>query len=166
MKLAALMVMAYMAVAMPASAQRMAKAEVADKIRKVEDGVDEFRNYLERRGENARSAASSAPAEGRKGRRGTATESQKANASAKKDELDSALDDLNGSTNRLRRKFDATDTWIETKPQVERVVEDGRKINQAVARGNYGSEVARLWAALRTQINELARAYDVQPLGV
>ena len=68
--------------------------------------------------------------------------------------------------NRLRRKFDATDKWIETKVQVESVVDDGRKINQVVARGSYGAEAARLWAALRTGINDLARAYDVQPLGI
>jgi len=70
------------------------------------------------------------------------------------------------STNRLRRKFDATDKWIETKGQVESVVEDGRKINQVVARGNYGAEAAKLWAALRTGINDLARAYGVQPLAI
>jgi hypothetical protein len=44
--------------------------------------------------------------------------------------------DLNRSTNRLRRKFDATDKWIETKAQVERVVDDGRRINQVLVRGH------------------------------
>jgi acyl carrier protein phosphodiesterase len=53
-----------------------------------------------------------------------------ANASSKKDALDDALGDLNRSTNRLRRKFDPTDKWMETKAQVEKVVDDGRKINQ------------------------------------
>ena len=79
--------------------------------------------------------------------------------------MDDALGDLNRSTNRLRRKFDATDKWIETKAQVESVVDDGRKINQVVTRGKYGSDVARLWAALRNNINDLARAYNVAPLG-
>jgi hypothetical protein len=54
---------------------------------------------------------------------------------------------------------------METKAQVERVVDDGRKINQVVTRGKYGSDVARLWAALRNNINDLARAYNVAPLG-
>jgi hypothetical protein len=143
----------------------VAKAEVGNHIRKVEDGVDEFRKYLERRGESAGSAASTAQAQGRKSRR-TATESQKANASAKKDELDDALGDLNQSTNRLRRKFDATDTWMETKVQVERVLDDGRRINQVIARGNYGSEAARLWSVLRTGINDLARVYGLAPMGI
>jgi hypothetical protein len=146
------------------SAPLMTKPQVANLIVKVENGVDEFRKYLERRGENAHEAAAAAPAKTR-GRR-TATESQKSKASATKDDLDDALGDLNRSTNRLRRKFDATDTWMETKGQVERVVDDGRKINQVIARGKDGAEAARLWAVLRGGINDLARAYRVAPLGI
>jgi len=143
----------------------MAKAQVANLITKVENGVDEFRNYLEKRGENARDANSDAQSSGRRKGKG-ATESQKAKANTKKDELDDALGNLNRSTNRLRRKFDATDKWMETKAQVEAVVDDARKINPVVTRGNYGADAARLWAALRTGINDLARAYGVQPLAV
>ena len=112
-----------------ASAQLMAKGQVANLIAKVENGVDEFKKYLEKKGDNAHEASSTAQASGRKKRQ--ATESQKTKASSKKDALDDALGDLNQSTNRLRRKFDATDTWMETKAQVEKVVDDGRKINQA-----------------------------------
>lgn len=61
----------------PGFAQPMTKALVADRIVKVENGVDEFRKYLERRGDNAATAAATAPAAKGK-RRGTATESQKA----------------------------------------------------------------------------------------
>ena len=148
-----------------AGGQPVPKAHVANLIVKVENGVDEFRKYLERRGDNAHEAAATSKAQGKRGRR-TATEGQKAKAEGKKDELDDALGDLNRSTNRLRRKFDATDTWMETKAQVERVVDDGRRINQVVARGTYGAEPARLWAALRKGINDLARVYGVAPLGI
>ena len=146
-------------------AQMMPKAQVANLISKVENGVDEFRKYLDRKGENAKNTASTAQAQGRKAKR-TASESQKATANAKKDELDDALGDLNRSTNRLRRKFDPTDKWMETRPQVEKMLDDGRRINQAVARGNYGSQVAKLWATLRTGMNELARAYGCAPLAI
>jgi hypothetical protein len=149
-----------------AFAQLMTKPQVANLIVKVENGVDEFRDYLERRGDNARDAAEAAPAEGRRGRRGKATESQKAAANERKDDLDDALGDLNRSTNRLRRKFDATDTWMETKAQVERMMDDAREINQAITRGNYGAEAARLWAVLRNGINDLARAYGIQPMAL
>jgi hypothetical protein len=147
------------------SAQLMPKAQVANLIAKVENGVDEFRNYLEKRGENAGDAKDAAKSSGRSPR-GGATEDQKTKARAKKDRLEEALGDLNRSTNRLRRKFDPTDNWMQTKNEVEHVVEDGRKINQEVARGSYGTEAARLWAALRNGINDLARAYGVPPLGI
>ena len=48
--------------AAPGLAQPMTKALVADRIVKVENGVDEFRDYLERRGENADKTSSTAPA--------------------------------------------------------------------------------------------------------
>jgi len=143
--------------------QAMAKPQVANLIVKVENGVDEFRKYLDHRGDDAKDAGESAKANGSRSRRG-ATDSQKAKASDKKDKLDDALGDLNRSTNRLRRKFDATDKWIETKGEVQRVVDDGRAINAEIARGNYGSQAAKLWATLRKGINDLARAYGVTPL--
>ena len=155
------------------SAQVFTKPQVADKIRKVEDGVDEFRKWSEKRveegagkrGEEGRAQAKEGQGSGRaKGR--NATESQKENAREKTDELDDALGDLNGSTNRLRRKFDATDKWVETKAQVENVMDDARKINQALTRGKYGSQAERYWSVLRANINDLARAYNVTPLGV
>jgi hypothetical protein len=144
------------------SAQAMPKARVAELIKHVEDGVDEFRNYLERRGDDARDRAKDTD-DSRRNKGGN--EARKDRAENGKDELDDALGDLNRSTNRLRRKFDATDTWMETKREVEDVVADGRKINQHVSRGKYGTEVGRIWGALRTRINELARAYNVAPLG-
>jgi hypothetical protein len=151
--------------ARPAFAQLMPKAQVANLIAKVENGVDEFRDYLEKRGDNAKETASTAQAQGKSSRR-KATDAQKSKATTKKDALDDALGDLNRSTNRLRRKFDPADKWMETKGELEKVVDDARKINQVVARGSYGPEAARLWAVLRTGINDLARAYGVQPLGV
>ena len=96
----------------------------------------------------------------------TATESQKTAAREKTDELDDALGDLNRSTNRLRRKFDPTDKWMETRPQVESVLDDARKINQTMVRGKYGTQAERYWGVLRSAINDLARCYNLTPLGV
>jgi hypothetical protein len=160
------MIVLYALVPATAPAQLMPKPQVANLIVKVENGVDQFRDYLKRRGENAQAANSSAQGDTRRARRGSATDAQKANASARKDELESAMDGLNTSTNRLRRKFDATDKWIETRAQMERVMDDARKINPIVARGNYGAEAARLWGVLRSGINDLARAYGIQPMAI
>ena len=135
------------------------KAQVGDRIRKVEDGVDEFRKWAEDRAEKGQAAKSSGRTRGR-----TATDSQKAAADEKKDDLDDALGDLNRSTNRLRRKFDPLDKWMETRPQVENVLDDARKINQVMVRGKYGTQAERLWGVLRASINDLARCYGLTPL--
>ena len=165
-KILAAAVFACLSVSGLASAQlAFTKAQVADRIRKVEDGVDEFRKWAENRAENGQSTAQAAKASGRtRGR--TATESQKEVAREKKDELDDALGDLNRSTNRLRRKFDPTDKWMETRPQVENVLDDARKINQVMVRGKYGTQAERYWGVLRTAVNDLARCYNLTPLGV
>ena len=158
--------LAWMAISGPAVAQAtFTKAQVADRIRKVEDGVDEFRKWAEHRAEQGKTQAPAAKDSGRT-RGKTATDSQKATAHQKKDELDNALSDLNQSTNRLRRKFDPTDKWIETRPQVEKVMDDARRINQVLVRGKYGSQAERYWSVLRASINDLARCYNVTPLGV
>src|SRR4030095_7610697 len=115
------------------------KAQVGDRIRKVEDGVDEFRKWSENTAEDGNDSAQTAKESGRTAKR-TATESQKTVAREKKDELDDALGDLNKSTNRLRCKFDPTDKWMETRPQVENVLDDARHINQVLVRGKYGSQ--------------------------
>ena len=83
-----------------------------------------------------------------------------------RNELEDALGDLNRSTNRLRRKFDPLDKWMETRPQVESVLDDARKINQVMVRGKYGTQAERYWAVLRESINDLARCYNLTPLGV
>jgi len=151
--------------AVAAAQLAFSKAQVGDRIRKVEDGVDEFRKWSENRAENGKDRAQTAKESGRTAKR-TATESQKTVAREKKDDLDDALGDLNKSTNRLRRKFDPTDKWMETRPQVENVLEDARKINQVLVRGKYGTQAEKFWGVLRASINDLARCYNLTPLAV
>lgn len=95
------------------------KAQVGERIRKVEDGVDEFRRYLETRGDDAREKKDAAQKSGKTTRRGggdTATaQTHGDQAKQKKDDLDDALGELNRSTNRLRRKFDPTSNYMETR---------------------------------------------------
>jgi hypothetical protein len=142
------------------------KAQVADRIRKVEDGVDQFRKWAEQRGDTAKSNAQTAQASGRTRRSGnTPNDAQRQTAQQTKDDLNDALSDLDRSTNRLRRKFDPLDTWIETKAQMQQVMDHGTRINQVMVRGKYGSQAEKYWAALRNNINDLARCYGIAPMG-
>jgi predicted RNase H-like nuclease (RuvC/YqgF family) len=142
------------------------KAQIADRIRKVEDGVDQFRKWAEQRGDTAKDNAQTAKAGGRTRRTdNTPNDAQKQSAQQTKDDLNDALSDLDRSTNRLRRKFDPLDTWMETKAQMQQVMDDGRRINQVLVRGNYGSQAEKYWAALRNNLNDLARCYGIGPMG-
>ena len=153
-----------------ANTQAFTKPQVADRIRKVEDGVDEFRKYLDTRGDDARSKAQSAQNSGTTTRRRQANpsnaQSRQDQANQTKDDLEDALDDLNRSTNRLRRKFDPTSNYMETRVQMEQVMDSARRVNQVMTRGNYGTQPQRYWAALRTNINDLARCYGLTPMNV
>ena len=151
-----------------AQAGSFTKAVVEDHIKKVEDGVDEFRDYLENRGESARNNAETAQNSGATRRRAPTanTEARKDQASRTKDDLDNALDDLNGATNRLRRRFGPASNYMDTKRQMEDVMDSARRVNQVMVKGNYGSQAERVWTPLRKYINDLARCYGLPPMGV
>src|SRR6478672_3424368 len=149
------------------------KAQVGDRIRKVENVVDDVEKYLTSRGENAKEQAGSAKSSGAakssgeakrgKGASSANKEAGKEKASQGKDDLQNAMDDLNRSTNRLRRKFDETANYLETKVQMEQVMDSARKVNQAAGKGD--GQAQSLWKALRASINDLARAYNLTPVG-
>jgi hypothetical protein len=146
-----------------------AKGQVADRIRKVEEGVDEFRKYLNNRGDDAKDRADSAQNSGSTSRRqrgdSTNAQNRRNQANQTKDDLEDSMDDLNRSTNRLRRKFDPTSNYLETKVQMEQVMDSARRVNQVMTKGNYGTQAQRYWAALRANINDLARCYNLTPMG-
>ena len=145
------------------------KAQVADRIRKVENGVDDFEKYLTTRGENAKDQAGSAKSSGAAKRGQNANPENKAarkdQAGKSKDDLQNAMDDLNRTTNRLRRKFDATANYLETKVQMEQVLDSARRVNQTMTKGNNGTQAGRYWTPLRASINDLARCYNLTPMG-
>src|SRR5215470_1116537 len=73
------------------------KGQVADRIRKVEDGVDEFQKYLNNRGDDAKNRADSAQNSGATSRRqGTDSanaQNRRNQARQTKDDLEDAMDD-------------------------------------------------------------------------
>ena len=56
---------------------------------------------------------------------------------------------------------------METRPQVENVLDDGCKVNQSLVRGKYGTQAERYWAVLReSPSTTLHAAYNLTPLGM
>lgn len=85
---------------------------VADRIHRVENGVDEFQKYLNNTGEDSENQAATT----RRQRANSANTGTRKNQSRQtNDDLEDAMDDLNRSTKSLRRKFDATSNYLETK---------------------------------------------------
>src|SRR5882724_7802152 len=52
-----------------------------------------------------------------------------------------------------------------TKVQMEQVMDSARRVNQVVGKGSNDGQAQRLWTALRASINDLARCYNLTPMG-
>ena len=133
------------------------KAQVADLICKVEEGVEEFQKYLNNRGEDAKNQAESAQSSEATSRRqctdSTSRQNLRNQAKQTKDDLEDAMDVLNRSTNRLRRKFDPTSNYLETKAQMEQVMDSARRVRS-------GDDQGELWHAGKTLPGSFAREYQ------
>jgi hypothetical protein len=92
-------------------------------------------------------------------------DARKDQAGQTKDDIQNAMDDLNRTTNRLRRKFDPTANYLETKVQMEQVMDSARRVNQVAGKGSNDGQAQRLWTALRASINDLAPCYNLAPVG-
>ena len=125
--------------------------------------------FRSNRGGDAKNRADSAKSSGatkrRQGSNSANTDARANQANQTKDDLEDAMDDLNRTTNRLRRKFDPASNYLETKVQMEQVMDSARRVNQVMTKGNYGSQPEKFWAALRANINDLARCYNLTPMG-
>ena len=67
-------------------------------------------------------------------------------------------------TNRLRRKFDPTPNYLETKVQMKQVMDSARRVTQVMTKGNCGTQAERYWVASKN-INDLARCYKPPFIG-
>ena len=74
------------------------------------------------------------------------------------------MDDLIRTTNRLRRKFDETANYLETKVQMERSPTAPGALIRWWGKGSNDGQAQRLWTALRASMNDLARCYNLTPM--
>ena len=145
------------------------KPQVADRIRKVEDGVDQFQKYLENRGARhqepggigTEQRSNNGPPAFKFSQHGGPREPSQADKRRSRE----CHGRSESHTNRLRRKFDPTSNYLETKAQMEQVMDSARRVNQVMVKGNYGTQAEKYWAALRANINDLARCYNLTPMG-
>ncbi len=120
----------------------LTKGQVGDIIRRVETRVDGFTASFD-----------------------DALDRSRLDGTRREDDLNRRAQALESATDELRREFDRRDTWQENRDEVRRCLNVASDINAVIHRRRlrYGTE--RAWAALRYELNALARAYDLPAVG-
>lgn len=118
------------------------KAEVDAIIKRVETRADNFKKEFDK-----------------------ALDKSRLDGSDREDELNSYAKDLEKQTDELRREFDRRDLWIENKDEVRRCLATATKINVAMRNRKLGRDVETTWAALRYELNTLAKVYNLPLVG-
>lgn len=118
------------------------KAEVDQIIKRVETRSDNFKKEFDR-----------------------ALDKSRLNGSNREDELNDYAKDLERQTDELRREFDRRDLWIENKDEVRHCLDTASKLDVAMRNRKLGRDVESTWAALRYELNTLARVYNLPVVG-
>jgi endo-alpha-1,4-polygalactosaminidase (GH114 family) len=120
----------------------LSRAQVDRLIRNVEERVDRFVVQFDYALDNSR-----------------------LNNTRREDNLNQRARDLETATDELRREFDRNDSRRENSAEVRRVLNIASDINVAMRNRRLNQATERNWAVVRTELNALARAYNLPQLG-
>lgn len=120
----------------------LSRAQIDRLIRNVEERVDRFVLQFDRSLDNSR-----------------------LNNTNREDNLNRRARDLEAATDDLRREFDRNDSRRENSAEVRNCLNIASDINVAMRNRNLNAATERNWAAVRTELNALARAYDLPQIG-
>lgn len=73
--------------------------------------------------------------------------------------------DLGDSTDELRREFDHNDTRGENLPETQRILRVASNIDRLMRNRNFSRQAESTWVTLRSELNTLARLYNLQAVG-
>lgn len=114
------------------------KAEVKRIIDNVETRVDKFKKDFDKSLDNSR-----------------------LNGTDREDYLNKRAKDLEKATDELSREFNKRDLWIENKDEVRKCLNIAQDINVAMKNRKLGGETETNWAAVRYELNTLAKIYNL-----
>ena len=142
----AVMSLAVLALAPGADAQRRrgprergyTKPEVDAVIHRVENRSDEFVRMFDR-----------------------ALDHSRLDGTRREDNLNEQAKRLENSLDDLRREFDRKESYVETRPEVNRTLGIAADINKTMRRRRMGGETERQWSLLRSELNTLADVYNL-----
>ena len=117
------------------------KTQVEQIIRRVENQTDRFIRSFDR-----------------------SLDQSRADGTLREDALNQRARDLENAVDVLRREFDRTDRFRETRSQVSGVLSVAEDINRAVRGRRLRGNTERLWSRVRGELNALASVYDLPRL--
>lgn len=127
----------------PGQAQRRprayTKADVDRVIKRVENRSDEFVGLFDR-----------------------SLDHSKLNGSQREDRLNERASDLERALDELRREFNRTESYLQTRPEVSRVLNIAEGINGVMRKRRLGGQTERNWNLLRADLNQLAVVYNLR----
>lgn len=82
----------------------------------------------------------------------------------REDNLNEQAKRLENTLDDLRREFDRKESYIETRPEVNRTLNIASDINKTMRRRRMGGETERQWSLLRAELNTLADVYNLQSI--
>ncbi len=81
------------------------------------------------------------------------------------DNITERASELENATDELRREFDHNDTRGENRPEAEKVLTTATTLDRLMRSRNFGGQTESTWAALRAELNILAKLYGLQAVG-
>jgi hypothetical protein len=119
------------------------KAEVEAVIKRVEERSDAFRKVVDR-----------------------TLDRSTLDGTNREDNINQQVKELENAIDKLRSDFDRSNTWQETRGQVQQVLNEADEVNAIVRRGRWrrGGAVKSEWALVRNDLNRLAGVYDLRLL--
>jgi hypothetical protein len=86
------------------------------------------------------------------------------NGTRREDNINEQVKQFEKTLDTLRSDFDREDRWLDTRRQVERVLDESEEVNALVRRHSLRPYLEREWALLRSDLNRLAGIYDLPRL--
>ena len=117
------------------------RAEVNDLIKTAEDRSDRFMKLFDK-----------------------ALDKSALDGSQREDNLNERAKDFEKAMDKLRKEFDKTESYLETKPEMQNVLSIAREINAVMLRRNLRADVEEEWGVLRRELNVLASVYYLNGL--
>ncbi|MBC8031451.1 MAG: hypothetical protein H7Z16_15185 [Pyrinomonadaceae bacterium] len=119
------------------------KADVEQIIRRVEERSDAFRKVVDR-----------------------SLDRGALNGTNREDNINQQVKELENAIDQLRKNFDRSQTWEDSRSQVQRVMNEADEVNAMVRRGRWrrGGPVKAEWALVRADLNKLAGIYNLRLL--